>query len=470
MSTMDYVLRITDNSTGTVTLTSDPFDVREYHPRTGKYNDPTVSETINIRIQDGSSTANLEEMSTLQRLLKQANDYQQDRTWDRVYLEWQNASGGTVWRSEIKAAHAELDANALKYPYWTGNTQFGDIFIERVNWWEGPEAQIPLTNPNGTATLSALTIYNSNLGDGGTIYNYVDIPGTAIAGDMPGNTRLELTNTDTGGTTTNAYIHTIWIGHSWHSPFNNHHWEAENYDYINVGTAGGGGTLTSAGYSGGTVIRIDFSGYTVDSQLEFARYDFDSTFISQAQGAYYKLMLRSPGDILGNLRLKFVLAAIDTGANYYDSGIITPTPNSTSFIHGTEDLLTFQMPPWLQGESNLGTITLRMYGYAVSTFDDTMDMDFWQLLPVDGYRKYSHMHLEYNNRIVDDGINGIFYKDNGSGSNKIVPGKQYGSPIMLQPNKDQRLIFLWNPRLAAFYYHLLSMTVKLYYRPRRRTL
>jgi hypothetical protein len=110
MSTFDYVLAVTDSSS-TVTLTSSPFQVRAYHPLTAPRDEPTLAETLEVRLTDGSVPANLDELRTLQNLLRQAGDAQDNRTLNKVYLNWKRtlqpqptgprSSGAGEWQAEV---------------------------------------------------------------------------------------------------------------------------------------------------------------------------------------------------------------------------------------------------------------------------------------------------------------------------------------------------------------------------------
>jgi len=255
MATMDYILTV-QSSSGTVTLTSSPFSIKQYHSRYEDAEVPTVSESCQIRVKDGAVAANLDEMRTLRKLLKQAKDAQADANLGRVYLTFTETSGGTAWRSEIKSALGPWDQSAVNYPYWTGDTQFATLSWERANYWEGSEAQLSITNPNGTANTSGLRVYNCN--DGLSIdtsyykHNYFDVAGTAIAGELPAPTRLEMTNlhTEVSG---DYNLNMVWIGQNWTNPSTFTHY----YEFT-------GGTPTADADMGGG----SFSYYGVNSGSE----------------------------------------------------------------------------------------------------------------------------------------------------------------------------------------------------------
>ena len=96
-----------------------------------------------------------------------------------------------------------------------------------------------------------------------------------------------------------------------------------------------------------------------------------------------------------------------------------------------------------------------------------MNIDFIQLTPADGYRelKTASYDVPYEYRIIDDGIGEYLYVDDGAGADKAGIMTGYGAPIQVWPGRNQRLYFLMNPDEIA-----RTLSVKVFYRPRRRSL
>jgi hypothetical protein len=450
MSTFDYVLAIKD-SAGTVTLTSAPFSVRTYQPVTAPVDQPTVAETFDVRLRDGSVTANLEELRTLQRLLRQAGEAQDNRTLNKVYLTWKESAAATEYRSELVQARAEWQAEALQYAQWMGDTQFANVYIERRNWWEGPETQLALTNPNGTATTSALTVGNDSTD------NYVDISGAAVAGDLPGATRLEATNTS--GDSAGTGLYHLWIGHNYTNP--------STYTPLIEGEASthAGGTATAdADASGGNYENIVFS--STGSESKIASWALSSNLLTAAAGRFYKVLVRFFQDPRLSVRYRFKL--VWNNATVWNGPLV-----SMDLLYATSirDMGTMRLPPWLPGLTGLSELTLDLYAIGAGT----VKIDYLFLTPVDGWRKLECIgyNLPANSRAIDDGIDDRLYADTGSGSDKIGLFVGYGQPIHLEPGKNQRLYFLQadNAGFAGADSSIArTLGVKLYYRPRRLSL
>jgi hypothetical protein len=452
MATFDYILRVTDQTSGTVTLTSSPFQVKEWQLRTGSDDQTSVTETCEVRITDGSVAANLVETRTLQELLQQAKDAQRNRSLDKVYLTWQQTNGGTVYRSEIHDGRVEWESEALQYPQWIGDTQFARVHWERSNWWDAPEVQIPLTNLHGTADTSGLAIYNN--ANSGTA-NYVDIAGTAVLGDLPGPTRLELTNSYNSGTA----LAQIWIGQNVFNPTTFDHWvEGEDASY--------GGTVVGADYySGGSVIQ---TGQISDTEQPIFKWDLTTAISSACGGRVYRLIFRSsPFQTSWNVfryRLKIAYGA----QVVWQTDLVQPE-NHAMII---QPLFTVRLPPWLPGQSGLDGLTLELWAIETIEAHGNLYVDFFQLTPTDGYREIRRAtyNVPYETRVIDDGIQDLLYIDDGAGAAKAGILSGYGAAIKLWPGRDQRLYFLMSGSIAATAELDRTLSAKLYHRPRRRTI
>ena len=455
-STHDFLVKIAQNSGGTITLNSSPFDVREYELRAAPRDRDVVDNRLEMRLMDGSVADNLDEMRTLNNLLRSAYERNQkkDMRIDPVYVTWQQSTGGTVWRSEIVDAKGDWMTDALDYPYWTGETQFADLELTRRNYWEGSEFQIPLTNPNGTNNTSGLTVYGVNDGSGGNRYNYVEIAGTAVAGDLPGNTRLEIINTYASDRL--AYV---WIGQNWNNPSSFDHWlEVEESTYT-------GGTATaSAAASGGTAIVRNIAD---DLETTVANWTLSAAYMNAAEGGYFKAILRYY--LAGNTAIRWRLKILYNVTELWSTDLIT---QDTSVATLVRDLVTFQLPPWIPGLTSLAAMNLVLTAYHNSGAAEGIGIDAVGIIPVDGWRalRYIGYGTAQNSRIVDDGIDSRLYEDDGSGASKIGIYVGYGQPIQLKPAANQRLYFMLHSNVINTAEVARTIRVKLYYRPKRLTL
>lgn len=104
----------------------------------------------------GNSTTISETVASINRLLQQATQSQEDKSVDKVYLEAD--TGGGWWRSEIVSG--VLDVGSSYYDLLSKGYPDASLLITRKNWWEGAEATLPISNVNSGV------VYNCNDGSG----------------------------------------------------------------------------------------------------------------------------------------------------------------------------------------------------------------------------------------------------------------------------------------------------------------
>jgi hypothetical protein len=452
MSTYDYVLRINGGTLGTVTLTSSPWAIRDYHPMTPGLSDPLVAESVSARVMDGSVANNLDEIRLLQRIFLQAAMAQSTRI-DKVYLEFVQTSGESTWRSEIMSGFVDILDTSLGRSSWESNTQLVDIYWNRVPFWEGPETQVPLSNGNGTNNTSGLTVFNHS-DEGGSSpnkhENWISIAASDVTGDLPGATRLEITNTYSG-----RPLDLLWIGQNWTDPDNlGHILEAED---STLGTK-----ISNASCSGGYYRRAVVNTY----EWNLYQFSLAGDFFNACKGQYYKMLFRFAAGPPTNMQLRIKLNWGST--TIWQSGLVAPDDQWGTAIR---DMFTVRLPPWLPGLTGITPLTMTISGLATTGAGGwNLDLDFIQFTPVDGYRWIDNLApAPQNSRIIDDGINHFTYIDDGT-TNKGPAAETIGNPIMLFPGKKQRLYFLMHADLADTAEIDRTISIKFYYRPRRRTL
>ena len=464
MSTFDYVVTITDNTT-TKTLTSSPYLIAEYHPRTDVFDQEFVTETLVIRVRDGSAANNLDELRGIQKLLKQAKEAQKDLNLGRVFITFLPTTGGTTYRSEIVEARGEWLADTMSLPRWVANSQRATIYITRRNWWEGPEAQLDLDNDNGTNNTSGLNVFNCNDTTGTTpniLVNFVGIDGADVDGDLMAPTRLELTNLYSTAATSYIYI-----GHNWTDP-DNVVWHFEGEDGTTSGSVTSPSNQADATCSGG-----QYKQFTVGSggEIPVLGWAFTAAQVDAMAGRYFKAFIRfqSTSDLTNTwFRLKLLSSGSLTGTNTTLWQMQSQVKPSTSYGHQLREIFTF--PIGIPNRTNQDEVQLWIFIEQDTGSNVTYRIDFIDLIPVDGYRTLNPSGLTQNNRLIDDGIEEQTYVDDGSGSSKYRGVADGGSYIMLYPGKNQRLYFLQNSSTINTAEVNRKMSVKLHYRPRRISL
>ena len=447
---MTIQLKITDGSN---TFTQDvDFRLIDYVPQAPSKGAATVTETITVQVYGGNASAD-GDLVVVNRMFDWA------RYWAKLgqpYHVWLEMTlDGVVWQSTIRdGVCAMQSSNWLDYERAVGLRTVG-ITIERMAYWDGAEAQLGLTNRNGTGNTSGLTVFNhTDAGAGHDNFVSINYPGTTIA-DQPSPCRIEMTNTYATG-----QMQDIWIGQNFTDP--------ANFPQILEGEAAtGGSTQSDAGCSGGQYQTITLA-TTVETIL--FTWTLSSAFLNAASGRFYKLMARwqFPDALNGTpnfmLRAKITDAA---GNTLWTGDQVKPYQGYNLQI---SELHTLRLPMWLTGLSNQVGLKLVLTGQ-IDSGSLAVPLDFIQATPLDGWCYLKPLYsVPQNNRVMLDAVRNIAYMDDGSGNSLIGGISMYGNPIMLKPNQLQRLYFLthsWSGNVAEID---RTISVKVFWRPRRMTL
>lgn len=515
---MTIQLTITYDST-TIDLMADGYVVQDgYYPETATDLNAQVSESIDVYIR-GSSQADLAgKIRAINRAFEQARRHPTGP--GGVYLNFALDKSLELWRSRISDGTVDLDSGLTRR--WKALGMKVGVIVERAPWWEGPEAQLALSNPLDTANTDGLPVYNprlhrasntisfdsgtkkvldsgnglvdfqtgmtvtiegstgndgtytitdgghagyfvvseavsdegagANVGIDGPVCNYVEIAEGDVEGDLPAATRLEITNNF--NSENRAY--TIWIGQNVESDPGNlsHILEAED--------ASGETTVDSYLSSGNQYKDLDWSGAAENTLLTWT---LSTELLNQLAGHYFRVIGKLFANVPAGLwvRLKVMMAA-----TVLWDGPLTLLQSGSAEL---QELASLRLPPYLLGSGDLYPLTMLLNAKINSAGAHTFHIDYIQLTPLDGWRKLQPKGYGagYEVRVVDDGIDGYLYTDGWTPAGKTGHYVGYGNPIMVQPGKLQRIYFLHNNMYGtAKIYRTLS--VKIYYRPRRLTI
>jgi len=195
-------------------------------------------------------------------------------------------------------------------------------------------------------------------------------------------------------------------------------------------------------------------------------WQLSTAFLTNAGGNNFRILARfasSPGtDYYVTVRVK--------GPSGYWLSTLGEGPEVALGETIIQDLGAVRLPPWLIHETNLAPVDLCIYGRRAG--GGTLDLDFVQVTPLDGYRLLKprgYYNTAYNTANVDDGISGTLWNEDAAGQNKSGQYIGVGQPIQLWPGRTQRLYFLvTNDGGGAEI--LRTHSIRVWYRPRRLTL
>jgi len=372
--------------------------------------------------------------STVQETAGKIEDYfdsarraQKDLTLPKIYLEADTGDGYV--RSEI--LDGVLDTETDYFHRVARNHVPARIWVKRKNYWEGAEAQIPLTNENGTNNVAGLKVYNTNNGTGtapNKRVNYVGIDGDDIDGSIPTPPRIEITNTYSSGTTR---LSNFWIGRSIDDTTNPFQWFIPHEVTKN---------------------------YTGDNETQVSLTELSSTFLNGAKGGHYRVFTK--------VHYGYQDLRMNVGLYYPASVALTPMQKAPEIVQNNGhviDLGTLQLPPWLPGLTGFSPVGLRLGARRTGGFNQTF-FDYF-LFPANAFRQLTPRGYGLSNGVMlaDDGITETTWT---SGKTGIYSG--YGDWITLIPGKSQKLLFLTNS-MTGGYLDEYTASIKVYYRPRRLT-
>lgn len=452
---MGYQLRIGDG-TSYVTLTDGvTAGPLAYTPKTPKFNTQytdapgtdgadliyaayaNVAESMRVVLLGSVSTIRAN-VQALHRFFQQARLYQAGHRGGAlvpVYVEFLPDGDATWYRSPLFNGSIELDDDALDYQWLAGQVE-ATVAWERAFYWEGQPVNVPLANMHGGPTTAFLRVWG---GDDAGHDNFTDIDAAAVGGDLPSPARLEVRSADS----TAAKVTDLYVGHAvWLSPPSSF---THQYD---------------------SNLTCSWSG-TAEATL--TSWDLYSGQLNLATGGYFKVLLTlssRPGATYSDLRLRVRLRAQGRSEVLHEGGSVLYDGVSTQI-----DLGPVRLPPSWTGDTPstaFGT-TVELLGTRASGAATSLQVACASFIPTDSFRHYApiaNASLSYLDRLVDDGPNRALYWRNNSGYS-LVTYQSYGRPLMLWPNRTQRLYFLVDTDLGNVNPTGRQLDVAVSFRPRR---
>lgn len=404
-----------------------------------------VTEKAECRLL-GGNTAWRATISSLNRLFRLAERRQKRRLGARVYVQLKTELGDTLYRSEILSGRVELGNESLDVNYLVGMAEVA-VLWERRFYWEGPEVELALANTATAAATGGVTVFNHY--DGATHQNWVQIAAADVAGDLPAPIRLEMQNTyndsDRG--------YQVYVAHNILS-------DPANFNSILEAEDGASGTpVVYAAASGGNYVSMVVNSA---SEVTLQTWTLSAALLAQAGGNYFRLIARIIQDLPADdvwLKFKVKLAGLTPIAETD----WTLVPRFMTVM----ELGTIQLPPYLIEVGGQGALTLALVGKRTGGVNRTMLLDYIQLSPLDGWRRYAPRGygFAYLTTLIDDGMSGNLWT-NWPGSGNIGHYVGYGEILKLQPGALQRLYFLVRTIVGNSPIDL-TLSVRAYYRPRR---
>lgn len=420
-----------------------------YYQQSAASADEEISETIEV-VLEGTQAAMLDDIRSLERMLIRA-EQRQDQTIlaEHIYLEWDVDDSGVWYRSELLAGRVER--SGIMRHLRAGAMAIGLIYTRKNFFEASAETALALTNPNGAAVTSGLRLYNCNDLSGtapNVRANYADIV-TTIDGVLPAPAHIEITN---------LYNH-IWLPNRFYVAVNRNSWK--------TGVAAAH-WLEASGYASASASGGAYNEHTFTDNNEAL---VDSWAISSAEanrlaGNYFHALIRFMA-IQAAQQVKF-----NVGLTIGTQSSKGPTVRLGD-ARLIQDLGVIRIPPaWSNPAINFGAITFNLYGTRLSDGDKLIQYDYIMLAPVDGYRIYSippvGSGLALNEKLVDSADNPAPYIDAAGVFSR--PWVAMGEHLMLHPGQSHRIMMLHESANGTDANPARNISLKAFYRPRRKSL
>lgn len=419
----------------------------------GEEGDETVGEALDLLIQGASVTALQAAVRDIEKLLEAAVRRERTRVGARVFLQVKWDGEADTWRSEVVGGRLELHGAAEQYGRLKIEASLG---LTRRAWWEGPEAQLPLSNGNGTNNTAGLDLFNCNDGSGSSPnkrHNYAQIAAADVVGSLPAPVKVELANS-TGLTMFLTNIHLA--NNVFSDPESlGHMLEAESRVW--------GGTVTAdAACSGGS--KVVFSSYAGQAQIYWS---LNAAVLQKTAGRWFRLLLAVRSRTATALETVQAELRDPTDAVVLHSGPEVALNRPATLGYPLVDMGAFPLPP---GPSSTAYERVRLWlTFRVAEGTATTAIDYIQLTPTDSYRplRLQPIGILANDVLVDDGIEGLSYATANGFRGPFLRGK--GDPLLVWPGRTQRIYVQadddgFPPSITD------RWKMRAWYRPRRKSL
>ena len=420
------LLRITDGTT-TLTLSGSGVYLGATYFPTSQASADRIAETVPVILEGTDSTIRTA-VQDIQQLLRAAAN--RDKTLTaRYFVEFRPVDSGDIFRAELFGG----DANYSQVPaerslYNATSTVRINVTWERASTWEGPEEELYLSSSALTERTGGVTL---SINDNAGTPNWVQILSTRVKGTQPAPIRLRITNSSGSSLAWRNF----YIG-------------------VNAYSTPGSADLWLLGSEATGGATASWPAGTVHSALQWL-IPLNATLLGQTQGRTFR--------VIGAFTSISSTSAMRASVGPYVSGVFDfgRVGLERQNVGGVIDLGEFALPP---GGYNVANAAVALAITARSpSLSGGGTLDFVMLMPTDSYRRLRQNAYSIPNgdSIEDDGIEGGTYWL--SGSSRYPTVRASGAPLMVFPERDQRIYIMadenaaWNAGRA--------ITVRAWYRP-----
>lgn len=420
------LLRITDGTT-TLTLSgSGTYLGATYFPAS-QSGVERIGESVPC-ILEGTDSAIRTAVQDIQQLLRAAANRSKTLT-ARYFVEFRPVDSGDIFRAELFGGDANYSqAPAERSLYNATSTVRVNVTWERAPKWEGPEEEMYLSSSSQSERTGGVSL---SINDNAATPNWCGIAAARVKGTQPAPIRLRITNSSGSSLAWRNF----YIG-------------------VNAYSTPGSADLWLLGSEATGGATASWPAGTGHSALQWL-IPLNATLLGQTQGRTFR--------VIGAFTSISATSAMRASVGPYVGGVFDfgRIGMERQNVGGVIDLGEFALPP---GGYNVANAAVALAITARSpSLSGGGTLDFVMLMPTDSYRRLRQNAYSIPNgdSIEDDGIEGGTYWL--SGSSRYPTLRASGAPLMVFPERDQRIYILadenaaWNAGRA--------ITVRAWYRP-----
>lgn len=371
---------------------------------------------------------------------------------EQASLTLRAASGLASYESKVVGGRVEILGNRTMDLRRGGSGVA--VFLERLNYWEGDVAVVPLSNPHGTDIIDGLQLENEYSLSG--YVNFANIDGADIDGEVPAPAIVKIKHDDLTDTNLLANIivsqevvynllpgDTFLEGGMGNSVLN---WGA-----VMSGTA-------SCGVFG--LVQWD---QTI--ALRIVWFLIDNDVAARFAGRLVRPVLRMKNTVVTDDY--WIRCKVNQGEAVEYSRWIKIEPHKKMVI-----LPAVHIPPRDLKSAEMYGVIFAFEAQRNISGTHSLTIDDIDLLPVDGYRHYYHLGdsgLAYGETLVDEIVDDLIYSLTSTSQIRKLTHQAIGKGIWLVPGEDQCIrIKFDNYNGECNPYQKIKLMLS--YRPRRKNL
>lgn len=422
-----------------------------YIPKVGDFRkEDQVTDSIPLFLQ-ASTAADMQTIKdTINYWLALAREQWETVNETRIFVEIKQASDADWRRSEMLGGRLQPVASSLN-----SHSQLKQeylLMVERRNWWEWDEEEIPLSGDALSYSTGGVTVDNECIG--------IHMQGIDITGDpqMPAPIRIEI------APVSNSRFDDLYVALNTFAPYyaglNHHILEGEDGLplWLQSSTAARGGEYNALTWAGAALDDH----YLITWALTGSRF----------AGRWFRVMARIKSSFTGTLRLRACLQ--HSGASY--AAGTKPMSAAEEVLLESDsvwrlvDLGAIQIPSFVSSAA-AADIELCIRG-TNPDYPGELDVDFVFLAPVDGFyqaRNAGTTNPEAWETIVVDSRLGKAYAIDSTSSGTVDTISTLTKFPMIWAGRDQWFVVAKQDDDSGGMDISDQFTVQAYYRPRRVT-